>query len=148
MPVLSIISSSMPEVEINLPAAEYIRRGQFHSYYCSFDVYPGKTYRLKLISITPKANANQLYTVRLQLLADKQQPVPSPGMNTMVTIQYDEENSCQLSVPSGAVLQIDGKAQVFVYNPSDNRITAREVTLLRLTSNGRSLISSNHLKPG
>jgi len=69
-------------------------------------------------------------------------------MNTMVTIQYDEENSCQLSVPSGAVLQIDGKAQVFVYNPSDNRITAREVTLLRLTSNGRSLISSNHLKPG
>lgn len=34
MPVLSIISSSMPEVEINLPAAEYIRRGQFHSYYC------------------------------------------------------------------------------------------------------------------
>ena len=148
MPVISMVSAGIPEVEINLPAAEYIRRGQFHSYYCSFDVYPGKTYRLKLISITPKANANQLYTVRLQLLADKQQPVPSPGMNTMVTIQYDEENSCQLSVPSGAVLQIDGKAQVFVYNPSDNRITAREVTLLRLTSNGRSLISSNHLKPG
>ena len=148
MPVLTMISRCAPEVEINLPAAEYIRREQFDQYYCTFDIYPEQTYLLKLISVTPKANANQLYTVRLQLLADKQQPVPSPGMNTMVTIQYDEENSCQLSVPSGAVLQIDGKAQVFVYNPSDNRITAREVTLLRLTSNGRSLISSNHLNSG
>ena len=147
MPVLSMISGGMPEVEINLPAAEYIRREQFDDYHCTFDVYPGKTYRLKLISITPKANANQLYTVRLQLLADNQ-PVPSPGMNTMVTIRCNKENSDHLYVPSGAVLQMDGKAQVFVYNPSDNRITAREVTLLRLTSNGRSLVSSERLKPG
>lgn len=147
MPVLSMISGGMPEVEINLPAAEYIRRGQFGSYHCTFDIYPNQTYQLKLISIVPKANANQLYTMRLQLLADNQ-PIPSPGMNTMVTIHCNKENSNQLSVPSGAILQKDGKAQVFVYNPSDNRITAREVTLLRLTSNGRSFISSEHLKPG
>ena len=147
MPVLSMISGGMPEVEINLPAAEYIRRGQFNSYHCTFDVYPGQLYPLKLISITPKANANQLYTVRLQLLADKQ-PLPSPGMNTMVTIYCDKENSQRLSVPSGAILQKDGKAQVFVYNPSDNKVDCREVTLLRLTGNGRSLISSEELKPG
>ncbi|ADV44076.1 efflux RND transporter periplasmic adaptor subunit [Bacteroides helcogenes] len=147
MPVLSMISGGMPEVEINLPAAEYIRRRQFSNYHCTFDIYPGKTYPLKLISITPKANANQLYTVRLQLLAGKQ-PMPSPGMNTMVTIYCDKENSLRLSVPSGAVLQKDGKAHVFVYNPSDNKVSSREVTLLHLTSNGRSLISSEYLKPG
>lgn len=66
----------------------------------------------------------------------------------MVTIRCDKENSSQLSVPSGALLQADGKAKVFVYNPTDNRITAREVTLLRLTSNGRILIRSEQLKPG
>lgn len=147
MPVLSMIGGGMPEVEINLPAAEYIRREQFADYHCTFDIYPGKSYPLKLISITPKANANQLYTVRLQLMTDKQ-PVPSPGMNTMVTIRCDKEDSRQLSVPSGALLQADGKAKVFVYNPTDHRITAREVTLLRLTSNGRILIRSEQLKPG
>lgn len=147
MPVLSMISGGMPEVEINLPAAEYIRREQFSDYHCTFDIYPGHTYRLKLISITPKANANQLYTVRLQLLAGEQ-PIPSPGMNTMVTIHCDKEDSHQLSVSSGAILQKDGKAQVFVYNPSDNKVESREVTLLRLMSNGRSLIQSEYLKPG
>ena len=65
MPVLSMISSGTPEVEINLPAAEYIRRDQFDNYHCTFDIYPGETYPLKLISVTPKANANQLYTMRL-----------------------------------------------------------------------------------
>lgn len=147
MPVLSMISSGMPEVEINLPAAEYIRREQFDSYHCTFDVYPGQTYPLKLISITPKANANQLYTVRLQLQTDKQ-PMPSPGMNTMVTIYCRKDGVRRMSVPSGAVLQKEGKAQVFVYNPSDHKVAVREVTMLHLTSDGRCLISSEQLKPG
>ena len=46
MPVLSMISSGTPEVEINLPAAEYIRRDQFDNYHCTFDIYPGETYGL------------------------------------------------------------------------------------------------------
>ena len=60
MPVLSMISGGAPEVEINLPAAEYIRREQFNQYHCTFDIYPDRSYPLKLISVTPKANANQL----------------------------------------------------------------------------------------
>lgn len=147
MPILSMINEGMPEVEINLPAAEYIHREQFTSYHCTFDIYPDKIYELKLISVSPKANANQLYTMRMQLIKDKQ-AMPSPGMNTMVTIFYNKDNSQNLSVPSGAILQKDGKAQVFVYNPSDNKVSIREVTLLRLLSNGRSLIRCNSLKPG
>lgn len=85
MPVISMVSAGAPEVEINLPAAEYIRRNRFNRYHCTFDIYPGETYPLQLISVTPKANANQLYTMRLQLIPGKQ-AVPSPGMNAMVTI--------------------------------------------------------------
>lgn len=147
MPVLSMISNSAPEVEINLPAAEYIRREQFDRYRCTFDIYPEQTYELKLISVTPKANANQLYTMRLQLITDNR-PVPSPGMNTMVTILCDNDSSRNLSVPGSAVLQKDGKACVFVYNPSDSKVHSREVTLVRLLSNGRSIIASDGLKPG
>ena len=50
MPVIAMISGGTPEVEINLPAAEYIRREQFDNYHCTFDIYPGETYPLKLIS--------------------------------------------------------------------------------------------------
>lgn len=147
MPVLSMISSSSPEVEINLPAAEYIRREKFSQYHCTFDIFPGKSYPLKLISITPKANANQLYTMRLQLTTDGL-PMPSPGMNTMVTISYSKNNSAQLSVPSTAVIQKDGKTSVFVYSSSNGTVSSREVNLLFLQSNGRSLISCESLQPG
>lgn len=85
MPVISMISQGAPEVEINLPAAEYIRRTQFTRYHATFDIYPGKFYPLECISITPKANANQLYSMRLRIVQDGK-PSPSPGMNTMVTV--------------------------------------------------------------
>lgn len=147
MPVLSMISGGAPEVEINLPAAEYIRREQFNQYHCTFDIYPDQSYPLKLISVTPKANANQLYTMRLQLVADKQ-PVPSPGMNTMVTIRCDNDDTHSMSVPCNAILQKDGKAGVFVYTPSDNKVSRREVTIVRLMSDGRCIITSDELKPG
>lgn len=149
MPVLSMIGGGVPEVEINLPAAEYIRREQFANFHCTFDVYPGEVYPLKLISITPKANANQLYAMRMQLVTDKQ-PLPSPGMNTMVTIycNSNEEGMQQLSVPSGAILQKEGKARVFVYHPSDNKVNSVEVAVIRPLSNGHSLIQCDKLKPG
>ena len=147
MPILSMVSAGTPEVEINLPAAEYIHREQFNRFHCTFDIYPGQIYPLKLISVTPKANANQLYSMRLQLVTDKQ-AVPSPGMNTMVTIFCDTENANTLSVPTNALLQKDGKSYVFVYNPSDSTIQSREVNPQRLLSNGRSLITSPQLKPG
>ena len=60
-------------MEINLPAVEYIRRQQFTRYYCTFDIYPHQRYALELISVTPKANANQLYTMRLQLKKEDKQ---------------------------------------------------------------------------
>lgn len=148
MPVVSMISAGAPEVEINLPAAEYIRREQFYDYRCTFDIYPGKVYTLKLISVTPKANANQLYSMRLQLVTDRQQPAPSPGMNTMVTIYCNPENGETLSVPTGAILQKDGKSYVFVYQASTQTVQRCEVALLRLLGNGHSLITSDHLKPG
>ena len=147
MPVLSMISSGTPEEEINLPAAEYIRRDQFDNYLCTFDIYPGEAYPLKLISVTPKANANHLYTMRLQGVPGTP-AVPSPGMNTMVTISYRTEQTNTLSVPTGAILQKEGKAYVFVFNPSDNTVHKQEISMLRLLHNGHSLITAGQLKPG
>lgn len=148
MPVLSMISEGKPEVEINLPAVEYIRREQFTGYHCTFDVYPGQVYALNLISVTPKANANQLYTMSLQLEKTVGQSLPSPGMSTMVTIERTGGDARNLSVPTGAVLREKGNTSVFLYDSSTQTIRRCNVTMTRLLSNGRCLITSDELKPG
>lgn len=147
MPAIAMISSGTPEVEINLPAAEYIRRDYFDNYHCTFDIYPGEIYPLKLLSVTPKANANQLYTMRLQVVPGNKD-VPAPGMNTMVTILCRTEQASHLSVPTGAILQKEGKAYVFVFSPSTNTVHRQEISMLRLLNNGHTLITSERLKPG
>ena len=85
MPVLTVVSAEAPEIEINIPGSEYVRRSEFDGFEAAFDFWPGKRIPLWLRSISPKANANQLYTLRLGVPADLR-PLPSPGMNTMVTI--------------------------------------------------------------
>ncbi len=147
MPVVSMVSNGAPEVEISLPAAEYIRREAFQDYHCTFDVYPGVMYPLKFISVTPKANSNQLYSMRLQLLPT-QQSMPSPGMNTMVTILCHAPESDRLSVSSNAVFTADNRTYVYVYRPESQQIGLCEVKVLYLQSNGRTLITSSQLKPG
>ena len=147
MPVLQLVGQGTPEVEINLPAAEYIRREQFGNYQCTFDIYPGKVYPLKLIGITHKANSNQLYTMRLRLETEGL-PVPSAGMNTMVSILLNDGKSNELMVSSNALLQENGRSCVFVYHPETGTVQSEEVSILRLTGDGHSIIASPSLKPG
>ena len=147
MPVLQMVGQGAPEVEINLPAAEYIRRDQFGDYQCTFDIYPGKVYPLKLIGITHKANSTQLYTMRLQLETEGL-PMPSAGMNTMVSIRLNDGESQEMKVASGAVLLKDGQSGVFVFHPQDSIVQFKKVDLLRLTNDGKAVITSTDIQAG
>lgn len=147
MPVLSLVSKGTPEVEINLPAAEYIRREQFSTYHCTFDIYPGKVYPLQLIGITHKANANQLYTMRLKVVADGL-PLPSAGMNTMVSIYSKDDADGVLQVPTGSILHRQGIAGVYVYHPKEGKVHFKQVKCLRPLNNGKTLIVSGEVKAG
>ncbi|MDO4757322.1 MAG: efflux RND transporter periplasmic adaptor subunit, partial [Parabacteroides sp.] len=147
MPVLQMVGSGNPEVEINLPASEYIRRELFDNYQCTFDIYPGKVYPLTLIGITHKANSNQLYSMRLQLNAAGQ-PSPSAGMNTMVYIRLSDEENNELKVPTSAVFQKDGHSCIYVYHSDTGIVQSEKVNLIRLTTDGYSIIKSSSLKVG
>ena len=145
MPVLSMLGNGTPEVEINLPAAEYIRRDQFCNYHCTFDIFPGQIYPLQLIGITHKANANQLYNMRLKLeVGDR--PLPSAGMNTMVSVFYTDAADKTLQVPTSALLHKDGKSGVYVYQPSDQTVRFTEVSCVRPLNDGSTIITSSQLK--
>lgn len=148
-PVISMVSNTAAEVEINLPAVEYIRKEQFSDYYCTFDFFEGKKYKLTPISITPKANANQLYTMKLRLDSNAS-PQPSPGMNTMVTILYSESKSSSVIVPTAAIISSDNgnRSSVFVYDDATQTIQLTDVEVLRPLSDGTSLVTSEQLKVG
>lgn len=147
MPVIAMVGVGDPEIEINLPAAEYIRREQFIRYTCTISLYPGREFPLSLISIAPKANANQLYTMRLRIHADGVIQ-PAPGMNAMVTIIGAAASDDLLSVPTGALLRKDGKTYVFTYREAERQVKSVEVEVKQLLSNGRAVICSSALKRG
>ena len=140
MPVISLISTGTGEVEINIPSSDYIRRDNFDSYSCTIDIYPSKTFPLELIGITRKANMNQLYTVRFRLTGDDRN-VPGPGMSTMVTIRYRDEEAPTVSIPLTAVLESNDRATVWVYDPAAETVSARPVTLSQILTDGTAVVS-------
>lgn len=103
MPVISMVSAGIPEVEINLPAADYIRRDRFDGYHCTFDLYPGKL----SFEIDQRHSESQCEPAVHDAPANgsRQVAAPPPGMNTMVTIYCNEGDSQPVSVPGGALLQ-------------------------------------------
>lgn len=147
MPVFSMISAGTPEVEINIPAGEFIQRDRFDSYRCYFDLYPGRIFPLEFISINQKANLNQIYTVRLRLKDSGDSPMPSPGMSTMVTIQFKPENTAIVSIPITAVFEIDNNPTVWVYDEERQRIQGRTIHISEILTDG-TLIVSEGLRAG
>ncbi len=79
MPVVSLISSSAPEVEINIPASEFIRSDEFKTYRCSSEIYPDREFPLKLVSISRKANLNQALHRETPFPADRSRHAADSG---------------------------------------------------------------------
>lgn len=148
MPVLNLVGAATPEVEISLPAQDFVKRDMFRNYTCTFDVYPGIVYKLEPKSISPKANANQLYTMTFKLVAEGN-PIPSVGMNTMVTIASTKGGDVETYiVPSTAVFDADGVSRVFVYDANSSTVKAVEVNVTFLKIDGNSEVTSSSLKRG
>lgn len=140
MPVASLVSGGRQEIEINIPASAYIHRHEMVSFHASFDFIPNQKIPLRLISIAPKANANQLYTVRLALPQDIS-PQPSPGMNTMVSIATNTAESGKTEIPSSALLTKDGKSCVWIYNKKNGTVELRTISVEKLHTNGTAIVT-------
>ncbi len=148
MPVLTIFSAANPEVEISLSAADYMRRATFGECNCSFDIFPGSSFRLTPISITPKANANQLYTMRLSL-HEERGVMPSPGMNTMVNITLKSDSvTAEFTMPTTGVLHTAEGESVFVLDPQSHTLRQCVVTVSRLLPDGNCVVLSDLLHDG
>jgi RND family efflux transporter MFP subunit len=160
MPVLSMIDAGRPEVEINIPSSEFIQRDRFETFTCTVNVYPDVVFALDLLGVAQKANMNQLYTLRLKIRAAEQtqpstgrkssaapQALPSPGMVTMVTIGYKTELSEQVLIPHSAMFEQNSISSVWVYNPFNGTVSARQIKPYNLKTDG-TIVVTEGLKSG
>ncbi|MDR1672238.1 MAG: efflux RND transporter periplasmic adaptor subunit [Bacteroidales bacterium] len=146
IPVISMINAGAPEVEINIPSSEFIRRDKFESFNCTVDIYPGKEFPLELIGVAPKANLNQLYAMRLRM-KNTDKPLPSPGMTATVIIRLKTEESEMVCIPYSALFEANDRSSVWVYDPDVQTVTIRAVRLHTVLGGGLMIISGG-LKAG
>lgn len=142
MPVLAYISSSAPEIIINIPSSEYIKRNELTSAYASIDLYPNQVFELQRIGTTHKANLNQLYATRFSIKS-AQGVAPAPGMTAMVTLNYSKEQRENTEIAFSAVFERDGLSYVWVLE--QGKVTSQGVKLGKIKSNGRVVIESGLL---
>ncbi len=148
MPVLTLFSATNPEVEISLSAADYMRCAAFGECNCSFDIFPGHRFRLTPVSIAPKANANQLFTMRLSLHGEGNL-MPTPGMSTMVTIALkNDSKAAEFTMPTTGVLHTAEGESVFVLDTESNTLRQCTVTVSRLLTDGNCVVFSDQLNDG
>ncbi len=138
MPVVSILGSGLPEVEVNLPATSYVHKDNFFGYSCTLDVLPGEVLPLKLISIMPQANANQLYTMRLKLEHNSKEI--APGMSTWVTIRSNNAFSGWVVVPCTALVAEKSKSYVYIYSDRSKEVKKVEVQVQKLHTDGTAVV--------
>lgn len=146
-PIVSMFCSNSLEVEINIPASEFINKDQFASFRVSFDVVPGQTFPLKLISIAQRANANQLYEVRLLLENSGENKdilkMVTPGMVALVDIEYADRGAAPVEIPSGAVFRKGGYSFVYTYVPDGEEGSIRQtpIYVTSLRSEGSMVVT-------
>ncbi|WP_373774842.1 efflux RND transporter periplasmic adaptor subunit [Porphyromonas loveana] len=140
MPVLVITGAGTPEVEINIPASEYLEREHFGSFTCTVNVFPDRVFPLELISIDPMANLNQLYRMRLRFKRDSNGELPTIGMSAMVNIGYSHEGNRGEIIPATALWEKDGKTYVWIVEGKDNySVHAQEVVVVEMLREGHSV---------
>lgn len=137
--VFQIMDVSHFEVVADIPVGEYLQRKNFVQFYCR-GVDDANEIPMTLLSVTPKADGNQLYRLRL---AFKKMPDKglTAGMNIEVEIGVDGASGTSgFSVPFSAVFQKEGKAYVWVLR-EDSTITERGVTLDNTDTGGHILVT-------
>ncbi len=138
MPIVTLHSSSMPEVEISIPSSVYHRRGDIASFEAKFD-FVEEAVPLRLISISSNVNSNQLYTLRLALPSSMKEK-PSVGMLAMVDVVFSATSNNAVEIPTSAIFH-DNNAD-YVWIITGDKVAKRTVEITELHTNGTATLVS------
>ncbi len=136
-PVFSILTQGDMKVEVNVPLLIYQSRNEIESVSCTAN---GTEIPVKLLSITPKADASQLY--KALLLMNGEPAGVSAGMSVGVRFNLNKgEESSDLTLPESAVFQQEGKECVWVV-AADSTVQKTEVGIGGIDADGKWIITS------
>lgn len=123
-PVLDFIDVNGMEVLVDIPVSLYLRRRSFGSIFCTTSY--GERMNLKLLSIAPRADGNQLYQMRLAFASRVDARLTS-GMNVEVSLSMRGENrDGAYTLPLRSVFSCDGEECVWVVG-EDSALELRKV---------------------
>jgi|SRR5574344_1411078 len=148
MPVVSVFGRDGIEVQIQISATDYANIDKFTSFKCQFDVTGDKEFPLSLVRMSQEANTSQLYNVRLKFMDAVDHKKITPGMTTIVYAEVSNKDAAgKVHVPSSAVIDTNGKTQVFVYDEKAGVVKLRNVNVARVERDGAMEVD-NGLKSG
>lgn len=140
-PVISLLDVKQMEVTFNIPTSLYLQKDLFKSFTCSGPFSQGNPVPVSLLSITPKADNNQLYKVRLGLNPSYASAITS-GMNVEVRIEMNVPESAQgISVPVSAVFNQEGKSYVWVLDEKTSTVNRKPVTTGNIADDAHIIIT-------
>lgn len=144
-PVFELMDNNHLEVVVDLPVSNYMRHGEFTSFIGHTPHAPGIDIPLALQSITPKADNNQLY--RMKLVMTSPVATLTPGMNLSVDITGKATAGEGAQVPLSAVFEREGKSAVWTFNPTDSTVSFTPVTVSGNGQDGTVTVTGG-LAPG
>lgn len=141
-PVLSMINDDYFEVDVDIPAGDFIRRGDFTGYYAVADAFPDTTLPLELIDINQGANYNQLFNARFRLKREAHKGLAA-GMSVAVTITFRPGAGDLTIVPVSALFTEGDSSYVWLYDDLDHSVYKTPVEVQQLTKDGSALVRSD-----
>lgn len=137
--LFTLLDVSHMEVETDIPMDEYRQRNQFASYTCRMNGTE-ESFPMRLLSLTPKADGNQLYQLRLTF-DGQPSGLLTAGLNVEVNISIVDSIAAEkLAVPLRAVFCDGGKPCVWVFRP-DSTVRKRHVVLDSMDAEGRAVVT-------
>ncbi len=113
-PIIKFISASAPEVVVNIPASEYLRRTQLSSAVATLNSMPNQQFTLKSVGVSHKANLNQLHEWRFVVNNSAQaDEYPTLGNSAVVQLNYLLSQESSSSTPFSAIFERDGSSCVW-----------------------------------
>lgn len=140
-PVFELMDNSHLEVVVDLPVSEYMRRENFIGFTGRTSLQPDDVFALNMMSLTPRADNNQLYQLRLSLPAGSHVSL-TPGMNLTVDIATAGTDDRAVVLPARALFDRDGVSHVWVYEPESSTVRAVAVTATRGATDDTMLVTS------
>lgn len=133
-----VLSSSQPEVEINLTTEQYGSLSQVEAYRCQLP--DGREIALQYSSASAAVNMNQLYTARLAVPTDYAKLLPAGSVvKVWFDVRQPENNNCLLPLTA---LFTDGE-KTCIWILEDGILHSREVQTGAVHDDGLVVVEGN-----